>query len=203
MARVPYADPSALPNHYPILDEVGDQFLGGVSAARWNSAPTTRAFGNNPELAAMHVHTNVTLWAKAGLSNREVELVILAVARALDSAFEWHPHVLTAIEYAGVTPDEVLAISHREFTELDESDRVLVTYATEFVATDGRVSDSTHQALADKFDPAQLIGVVMLTSFYIYLEYIGRALELERDEAFVGWDLEHYDPDNARVTSSE
>lgn len=203
MARVPYVDPASLPDQYPILEEVGDQFPGGVSVERWNSAPTTRAFGNNPALAAMHVHANVTLWAKCGLSIRDVELVILAVARALDSPFEWHPHVITAIEYAGVTRAEVLAISHRDHDALADRDRVLVEYASAFVANDGLVPDDTHDALAAAFTDSQVVGVAMLTGFYVYLEYVGRALELDRSEPFVGWDLENYHPEESRVTDSE
>ena len=200
MPRVPLVDPEALPDDYEILHEDADRLYGAADAERWNTAATVRSFGNNPALAALHVHTNVALWTRSGLSPEEVETVILAVARALDSDYEWHAHVITALEHTAMTEDEVLAISRRRPEALDADRRAIVEYVAEFVRETGAVSDDTHDALAARYDDGTLVGVAMLAGFYVHLHHVATALGLEHDEPFVGWDLEGYPPEDSRLS---
>lgn len=199
MARVPYVDPETLPDDYEVLHRESDRLHESIDAERWNTAATVRAFGNNPDLAALHVDTNVSLWTRSGLSPAEVETVILTVARELDSPYEWHAHAITALEHAGMTEEEVLAISRRRPDELDGVARPLFEYVSEFVGETGAVSDRAHEALAEHYDDGTIVGVAMLAGFYVHLHHVATALALEHDETFVGWELENYPPDETRL----
>lgn len=198
MARLPYVDPEALPEKYEILDECREALPDGVDADYWNTAKTVRVFAHNPELAKMHVHANVSVWIHSGLTPRQVEVVILAVARELNSEFEWHAHSIIAIERAGVDAETVLAIAHRELDEVDEETVALVEYVFEFIRNGGATSDGVHDRLTEYVDDETLIGVAMLAGFYVHLDHVASALGVDHDEEFVGWELENIPDEHER-----
>lgn len=192
MARVPHTDPASLPDNYEILDEQAENLHEDITTEWWNSQSTVQTFGNNPALAETHVHTNVSMWTKTNLSPREVEFVILAVGRELDSEYEWHDHAIAALERAGLTEAEVKAVARRDTEELSETDRVLVEYVYEFVATSGAVGDERHAELESHYDDSTIVGIAMLAAYYVFIYHVASALGLELDEEFVGWELENY-----------
>lgn len=192
MPRIPYADPDALPEDYPILDEQEAALPEEIDADWWNAQPTVRTFANNPALAETHVHANVSMWTKTGLSPREVEFVILAVAREIGSDYEWHDHVIAAVERAGLTREEVLAVSRRNTDALAASERTLVEYTFEFVREYGEVSEQRFASLADHYDDSTRMGITMLAGYYVFLHHVAAALGLKLEEEFVGWELENY-----------
>lgn len=192
MPRLPYADDEDLPDEYPILQRERDRLHDDVDAEWWNSQPTVRTFANNVDMAATHVRANVAMWTQTGLTPREVEFVILAVARETDSAYEWHDHVIAAVERAGLERAEVLAVSHRDLDELPEAERTLVEYASAFVREYGEVSDAQFERLGDHYDDDARVGITMLAGYYVFLHHVATALGLEVEEEFVGWDLENY-----------
>ena len=192
MPRMPYADDEALPRDYDILHEMEDAMADGVDEDWWNAQPTVRTFANNPALAETHVHTNVSMWKKSGLSPREVEYVILAVGRAMDSDYEWHDHVIKAIERVGMSREEVLAVAEEDTSRMDDATAALVNYAFEFVDEYGEVSEERYDALCEHYDRSTVVGVTMLAGYYVFLHHVATALGLELEEEFVGWELEHY-----------
>jgi alkylhydroperoxidase family enzyme len=192
MPRVPLVDPETLPSSYDILEEDADRVPPDVDADWWNHTATVRSFANNPELAALHVHTNTAMWTRSGLSPREVEYVILSVGRAMESEIEWHTHVEPAAERAEITRSELLAISRRNTTEFDDSKRALIEYSFEFVEEYGAVSDERHDTLAEHYDDGQIVGVAFLAAYYVFIHHVATALGLELDEEFYGWELENF-----------
>ena len=192
MARVPHVAPESLPDEYDILDEQDESLYEDITAEWWNSQSTVRTFGNNPELAKTHVHTNVSMWTKTQLTPQEVECVILAVGRAMNSEYEWHDHVTAAVERAEMTPEQILAISRKETDSLSDNKQALVEYAYEYVEQYGAVDDKTHAHLAEHYDDSVLVGIAMLAAYYIFIQHVASALGLELDEEFVGWELENY-----------
>lgn len=192
MPRMSYAPDDALADDYEILHEREDDLADEIDAEWWNSQPTVRTFANNPELAETHVFTNVSMWTKTGLTPQEVEYVILAVGRAMDSGYEWHDHVIAAIERAGLSREEVLAISNRDTEAMAPSKRALVEFAFEFVSEYGAVGDETYDHLAEFYDESTLVGVAFLAGYYVFLHHVATTLGLELEEEFVGWQLENY-----------
>jgi alkylhydroperoxidase family enzyme len=192
MPRVPRVDPASLPDDYEILAEEADALNPDITAEWWNSQSTVQTFGNNADLAETHVNTNVSMWTQTNLTPQEVEYVILAVARELDSAYEWHDHAIAAVERAGIDEEAIIAIADKETDTLSEKIRVLVNYTYEFVASTGSVTDETHDALAAHYDDGTIVGIAMLAAYYVFIYQVASALALELDDEFVGWHLENY-----------
>jgi alkylhydroperoxidase family enzyme len=151
-----------------------------------------RTFANSPALAETHVSANVSMWTRSGLTPQEVEYVILAVGREMDSEYEWHDHVIAAHERAGLSKAEIRAIGARDTESMSPSKRALVEYAFELVREYGEVSDERHDQLATHYDDRTVVGVAMLASYYVFIQHAAAALGIPFEDEFVGWELERY-----------
>ena len=193
MPRIPYVPSEALPDHYDVIEEKSDKLPKGISSEFWNRQPTVLTFSNNPALGKAHVTMNTEFWTETGLSKPEVEIVILSIARAMDSPYEWHDHVIAGLERAGLPRETIIAISRGNREAMDDSTAALVDYATEYVEAVGDVSNDTYDAIADRYDDATIVGISMLAGFYVSLVHEIRALGIELEDEFIGWELENYD----------
>lgn len=130
---------------------------------------------------------------ETGFTPRERELVILTAARELDSAYEWHQHVRIGLT-EGLTPEEIRAIADADYGAdgFDESERVLMEYTAAYVT--GDVPEDTFKALADATDHRTVVATGMLAGMYLVIARQMTALDVETEEPFVGWQLEHLDP---------
>ncbi|MES3518206.1 MAG: hypothetical protein PPP58_11125 [Natronomonas sp.] len=197
MPRVEYTPPDELPDEYDVLAEERDNLHEDITAEWWNSQGTVRSFGNNPALAKVHVFANVKMWTESGLTPQEVEYVILAVSREIESKYEWQDHVIAAYQQLerfdapGLSRDEILMISDKDTESMDDSIQALVEYSFELVDTYGAVSDECHDALSEHYDDSTIVGIAMLASYYIFIHHVATALDLDIDEEFVGWNLEN------------
>ena len=179
MARVPYVDDTELPSeHQDLL----------VSALQGVELNIYRGVGNNPALLYGLRTFLGTLWRDTGLDPQQRELVILAVAREVDSAYEWYQHVAIARD-AGVSDGDILAIADGDFDHFDRGDRTLIEYALAVVRE--AVDDDRHDALAASHDPATVVGVAALASGYLLVGRLLAALDIETETPFVGWRLEN------------
>lgn len=191
MPRMPPVDPDELPDEYDVIAKKREQISDEVTTEWWNSQPTVQAFGNNPELTRAHVWMNVFLWTETGLSPAEVEYVILAVALEVESEFIWHDHAIAALNRAGIDESSLIALAKRELSAFDDSIATLLAYTFEYIGSYGRVSDPTHAALAEHYSRSEIIGITMLAAYYVFMTHVERALELGRDDEFLGWKLEN------------
>jgi len=182
MARVPYTDPEDLPEEY--------RELVVSSLQPGKTVNVYRAIGNNPEVLDGFRTFLGSLWSESGLSDRQRELVILATARRADSSYEWHQHVGIA-QNAGVTDDEIRAISAGDYSGFDAAETALLDYTNAVV--DGAVTDGLSEALAEHFDHHAVSGATSTAAGYLALASVIDALgvEIETGDEFIGWDLEH------------
>ncbi len=181
MARVPYVDPSDMPEEY--RDLVVSSLQPGKTVHVY------QAVGNNPEVLDGLRTFLGSLWSDSGLADRERELVILATARTVDSSYEWHQHVGIAKD-AGVAEEEILAISAGDYETFDASETALLEY-TEAVV-DGRVTDGLSDALKEHYDANAVSGATATAAGYLGLARTIDALgvEIEVGDEFIGWELE-------------
>ena len=182
MARVPYTDPEDLPEEY--------RELVVSSLQPGKTVNVYRAIGNNPDVLDGFRTFLGSLWSHSGLSDRERELVILATARRVDSSYEWHQHVGIA-ESAGVSTDEIRAISAGDYSGFDAAETALLEYANAVV--DGAVTDDHTDTLAEHYDTDAVSGATSTAAGYLALGRVIDALgvEIETGDEFIGWDLEH------------
>jgi len=173
MARVPLLDAEDLPEEYRYLfteNDVGE-------------ADIFRAMANAPEAMQSYMRYSTTLWD--ALEFRERELVVLSVARTLEAEYEWHQHVRLGRE-AGITDEEIDAISRGEFVAFDDREQVLLSYARSVAADD--IRDGDHAALSAHVGDGTAVGVAMLAAHYVATARVLDATGVEPEEEFVGWE---------------
>lgn len=175
MARVPLRTQSDLPEEYQYL--LSEDALGERNVVC--------AIGNAPAVLQSYMRYGTTLWDAGELTERQRELVILGVARALDSQYEWHQHVGLGRE-AGIDDAELRAIGRGDLDRFGDADRALLRYAWAFAERD--VTDAVHGALAEQFDTGTTTAVAMLASHYVATAYTLDALDVPLEEPFVGWE---------------
>lgn len=176
MARVPQVSQSELPEEYrSLLDE---------DALGERNIFTT--MGNNPSILRSYMLYGSTLWDDCGLSAHDRELAILAVARELDSRYEWEQHVDIGYE-AGVSPEAIRAIGCGELEYFDDRTRAVLEYVQAFATSD--VDDAVHERLASQFDHGAVVGIGMLASHYVATACFLEGFEVSLEETtFVGWE---------------
>ena len=177
MARVDLKNQKDLPEEYQYL--MGKDALGERNIFR--------AMGNNPPILKSYMLYGTTLWKECGLSPKDRELVILAIARELNSEYEWQQHYDIGHK-AGVSIEEMRIIGENKLELLDEKISVALEYAQAFVR--GKVTGEIHQKLRENYDDREIVGIAMLSSHYLATAEILFGLEVPLEDEFVGWNPE-------------
>jgi alkylhydroperoxidase family enzyme len=183
MARVPYVE----------KDELAEQDRHVVESHSVRPEKTShvhRAIGHHVPVAKARRDFSRAMWRETGLTDRQRELIILAVASELRSKYEWHQHVHFAVDDI-VSVAEARQIAAGDTDGFDEPEEALLSYIGRFAAMD--VDDATHERAAEFFSNEELVAIVMLAMNYVGLAYVidGFDVEIEAEE-FVGWDLEAF-----------
>jgi alkylhydroperoxidase family enzyme len=190
MARVPYVDPKAFPGEAELLEtSMDDEDLPEAYREVFSTGTrhVHRAVGNNPTALRAFRESISGTWDASGLTDRERELTILAVARATGARYEWHQHVRHGLS-VGLSPDEIRAVGREDYGEFDEEEAALLAYAA--ATAGGTVTDGTFDRFAERFDRETVVGTTMLAGSYAGLARALDAMGVEPEEAFVGWELE-------------
>jgi 4-carboxymuconolactone decarboxylase len=176
MSRVPRTEQSDLPEEYRYLldeDALGERNI-------------FTTMGNNPAILKSYMLYGSTLWDDCGLSPHDRELAILAVARELDSRYEWEQHVDIGHE-AGVSPEAMRAIGTGDLAYFGDRTRAMLEYVQAFAAND--VTDEVHERFAAHFDSDAVVGIGMLASHYVATALFLEGFEVPlEDTTFVGWE---------------
>jgi alkylhydroperoxidase family enzyme len=180
MARVSYTDEEDVPPEDRHLLE---------SALQGRTINAYRVLGANLEILRGLRSFLSALWQDTGLSPRRRELITLAVARELESAYEWQQHVRIATG-EGITRAEMLAISEREYSAFEQVEKTLLRYAA--AVLNGDVDDGLHADMAARFDESTVVGVTLLVAGYRLAACFLDVLEVDLEDQFVGWDLERF-----------
>lgn len=183
MARVPYLSKEDLPQEYQELFEVDedDPNDGLVNVLR--------AMANNPRLLKAWSDWTWTLFDETG-DSRLRELVILAVAKEVESRYVWHQHVRPALE-AGVSREEILSIDGGDFEAFPPAELAALQYSTSLVA--GRIDDGIHAELENFFNQDVIVAIGILASEYLQASTMIDAWAVELEDEFVGWQLQQLD----------
>ncbi|MFD1571956.1 carboxymuconolactone decarboxylase family protein [Halorubrum laminariae] len=178
MARVPYADESDVPDEYEDLLQ---------SSLQGKPMHVYESIGNNPEVLAGLRSFFGSLWTDSGLTDRERELVILAVAAEVRNRYEWHQHVNIARD-VGIDDADIAAVGRSDHASLDDDEAALLDYALA-VARD-EVDGVAHDEIAARYDDDAIVGIAAIAGAYGALGQMIDAfdLELEDGTSFHGWD---------------
>lgn len=119
------------------------------------------------------------------LPARDRELLILRTGWNCRSEYEWGQHVVIGRD-AGLTDDEIVRVTRGPDAEWSEGDRVLLEAADELHSS-ARLSDRIWDALAARYDEAQLIEVPMVVGHYHMVAFTLNALGVEREAGVPGF----------------
>jgi alkylhydroperoxidase family enzyme len=171
MARVPYVTE----------DDVSEEYRDMLTSQLQPGEPLNlyAALGNNEALLAGMRSYFGAMWSESGLSEREREFVILAVADEADSDYEWHQHITIATN-AGLTDTEISAIVTDDPVVLAEDEALLVEYAR--AAVRGSVTDDLHDRLAARYDDSTVVAIATIAGSYLGLARFIDALDIEVED---------------------
>jgi len=128
-----------------------------------------------------HNAINGYLRHAAGFDPKLREVAILAVAREMDSRFEWAAHEPEALK-VGVAADVVDIIKYRKSTGgLDESYAAIIEFGRE-VFTTHKVSAATFARLKALFKPTMLVDLVLLMGNYAGTAVLLAAFDMQVPE---------------------
>ena len=168
-----------------VQDDLPDDYQYLLSEDAMGEINLLCVMAHNPDALQAYMRYGSALWRDCGLDAVDVERVILAVARELDAAYEWHQHYPIA-RSEGVPAMELAAITDDRTDALDSRVAALTTYA-QAVTTDD-VDDAVFTAAAEFLDDATLAGTTLLATHYLATQRFLSAFDIPiEDETFVGW----------------
>lgn len=123
---------------------------------------------HNPRLGAPLQRLGGVLRFRGSLPARARELVILTVAAAWESEFEWFAHVRIGRD-VGLTDSEIDALRSGEPLTLDDPVEQAAVDVARAVATTGDLDDDQYERARDALGDPMLIETLTLFSYYALL----------------------------------
>ena len=195
MARIDLAERADLPDEHRHLiaafrepEDLAPEYRHLMSSAERN---VYAAFGRAPPLLASFRDFAGSLWNDADLNARTRELVILRVARELDSRYVWHQHGRIALS-AGLPAADIRAVGANALERFEERERAILAYVRAYL--NGAVDDELHDRLSAHCADGEIVALGMLAGTYAIIVRSMDALDVPIEEAFIGWDLANAEP---------
>jgi len=164
-----------LPEQYHHLIQSPERDIYRLLAAKPVILESFRNFGSD-------------VWNECGLSPQQRELVILTVARELDSEYEWHQHVRVALK-EGLEKDDIMAVAEQDKAHFNDEQLMLIRFTQAFVHN--TVSEDVFEEAHEALDEPTLVGLTVLIGIYKLIQNLVYTFELEPEEHFAGWNLEN------------
>jgi alkylhydroperoxidase family enzyme len=170
MARIPYVDPAAAPDHVRELLErlpVPLNIFKLMAHAEDNFRPLIRL--------------GSSILAAQKLDGRLRELAILRVAKLSRAEYEWVQHVPIAKE-AGVNDAQIEALGRGDLEAecLDPLERTVLRFTDELVR-DVAVSQGTFAAAAERLSHREIVELILAVGFYMTVARLMETAEIDLD----------------------
>jgi alkylhydroperoxidase family enzyme len=174
------------PRILPVSDPTDEQreLLTTAGPTRAKPGNIFATIVHHPDLFKRFSRFGGYLLVKGKLPARDREVVILRVGWRSGSVYEFGQHTLIG-GAAGLTDAEIAALASEE-GEWEPGDAALVAMADDLCATN-TVSDATWAALADRWNEAELIELLMVAGFYRLVSGFLNATGVELDEGVPSW----------------
>ena len=155
--------------------ELYDAIAGGPRASGTQHFPLTTPDGaltgpfgvmlHEPALGAPLQALGTAIRYATGLTAREREVAILAVAAATGSAFERFAHERVG-RAAGLTDAELGALAAGEFTSADPREQAAYDLCRRLLADRSRLTDEDHAEVVEVLGTSSLTELVVLVGYY-------------------------------------
>jgi alkylhydroperoxidase family enzyme len=160
------------------VDELDDQTRAWVAQIRASSnVNILRTLLWHPDVAAPFYQFGSKL-RQGRLPARHLELVILRIAWNCQSPTEWAGHVGPA-RASGLADQEIDRIADGPMAPGWDPFESTLLQAADELHDHARLSDATWTALAERYDRAQLVELVLVIGNYHLLSYVMNAFEIE------------------------
>ena len=124
-----------------------------------------RVLAHTPNVLRNFLQLGSSLIAKAGLSPKLRELVVLRVAKLTGSKYEWAQHYPTALE-VGVSHEQTEVISHwSDSTKCNDKERAVLQYTDE-VAQNIEVRDETFRRLRQHLNDQSIVELTLSIGYW-------------------------------------
>jgi 4-carboxymuconolactone decarboxylase len=137
---------------------------------------------NPPLAAAMHALGRFVLGREPSIGIRARELLIDRVTARCGAEYEWGVHAVFFGPRAALSPAELAAtVTEGPASPVwSEDDRLLLRLADELHEA-AHVSDALWAALAGRWNPAQLLELVLVVGWYHAIAFLVNATRVERE----------------------
>ena len=170
-SRVPYLTREDLP---PEAQGAWDRVENG----RGKVYPNYQQMLNSPELAARVCAVGDYILQEAKIPKAERQISVLTVARELNCQYEWSVHEPMALA-AGVRPDAIEALRHRQYAKLTTRERTFADFSREVLKND--VSAPTWNAIENILGRQATVDFVINVGFYALICYCMDAFKQDLD----------------------
>jgi 4-carboxymuconolactone decarboxylase len=132
----------------------------------------------SPGLAQKVMEAGAHVRLRSTLSSVERELIIIAVAREKDAAYEWASHVNTGRK-AGLREEAIEAVRNRgDVAALEPDERDIITFVRQLLRTK-RVEQSLFDALLSRHGERWLVELAATVGQYQYISAINNTFDLQ------------------------
>jgi alkylhydroperoxidase family enzyme len=178
-ARMPRIEPLS-----PPYDETTGPLLASMMPAGVDPIGLFRTFVRNPTMAsAMRGWGSYELGRELSISMRQRELVIDRTTARCGCEYEWGVHIAFFAQRVGFDDAQISSLTHGSPDDPCWTDpgEVWLLRAVDELHDTSRVGDGCWSALAARFDPAQLLDLLLLAGWYHAISYAanGTGVDLE------------------------
>jgi hypothetical protein len=174
MARVRSIESSELP---PDLAEVYERFAGAYGPFRNQVA----VFAHVPPALRHLMAMLMELREAATLPKRYLEIAIVTVSK-LNECHYCVAHHKPFLAVEGISPEGIDRLLEPANPELDETDRLVIEYATVVWETPNRVSDALFGRMRARFSEAEIVELTLRTTLCGFFNKFNDALGIEEEE---------------------
>ena len=139
-----------------------------------------RALGNAPAMLNAWVGLAWPLRHDATTSRGLRELIIMRVAQLTRTAYEWVAHYPMAV-HCGITAEQLADLRQWRASERFTDEQREVLALADELTDDVDVSEQTWATLAARYQPAELVELVLTAAYYSCVSRTLRALRLPVD----------------------
>jgi uncharacterized peroxidase-related enzyme len=174
MARVRSIPSTELP---PDLADVYERFAGAYGPFRNQVA----VFAHVPAALRHLMSMLMELREAATLPKRYLEIAIVTVSK-LNACHYCVAHHKPFLAVEGISPDGIDRLLDPDNPELDETDRLVIAYATLAWETPNRVPEALFARLRARFSEAQVVELTLRTTLCGFFNKFNDALGIEEEE---------------------
>ncbi len=171
-------------------DEDARKLIDGMRRVSKNPVPNiTKTLANYSKLYnRWRVFGNHVLF-KSSLSGRAREILILRIGWLCGSEYEWGQHVAIG-KLSGLKSEDFKRIAEgAEAPGWDPFEATLIR-AVDELYSDAFISDSTWNALAERYNTHQLMDVIFTIGQYNIVSWVLNTLGVQREEGLEGFPAE-------------